>query len=119
MQLDECIKGRRSVRAYTDEPVSKEHIESILEAGIWAPTAHHREPWKFIVIEDKKVIKYVSDESKAIVKQVMPQYDEHFSTEADIVCYEAPVLFWYVSKKIRSGKASICWTAFLEPRTCF
>ena len=39
MELDTCIKGRRSVRCYTDEPVSKEQIEAVLEAGIWAPTA--------------------------------------------------------------------------------
>lgn len=92
MQLDDCIKGRRSVRTYTDELVSKEQIETILETGVWAPTAHHREPWKFIVIENKKIIKYVSDETKLIVKQMMPQYGEHFSTEADVICYNAPAL---------------------------
>ena len=69
MQLDECIKGRRSVRAYTDESVSKEQIEAVLEAGVWAPTAHNRQPWKFRVIEDKKVIKYVSDETKKAVRK--------------------------------------------------
>ncbi len=72
MELDDCIKGRRSVRSYTDEPVSKEQIEAVLEAGIWAPTAMHREPCRFIVIEDKKLIKYVSDETKLLVKQMMP-----------------------------------------------
>ncbi len=40
MELDVCIKGRRSVRAYTDEPVSKEQIETVLEAGTWAPTGN-------------------------------------------------------------------------------
>jgi nitroreductase len=34
MELEECIIGRRSVRAYTEEPVSKEQIEAVLEAGI-------------------------------------------------------------------------------------
>jgi nitroreductase len=34
LDLDACIKGRRSVRAYTDEPVSKGQIESVLEAGV-------------------------------------------------------------------------------------
>ncbi|MGA3059012.1 MAG: nitroreductase family protein, partial [Candidatus Bathyarchaeia archaeon] len=44
MELDVCIKGRRSVRSYTDEPVSKEQVEAVLEAGVWAPTAMQREP---------------------------------------------------------------------------
>ena len=34
MELDVCIKGRRSVRAYTEEPVSKEQLEAVLEAGL-------------------------------------------------------------------------------------
>ena len=72
MELDVCIKGRRSVRAYTNESVSKEQIETVLEAGTWAPTGMHREPWKFIVIEDKQLIKYVSDETKLLVQQNMP-----------------------------------------------
>jgi len=92
MELDVCIKGRRSVRTYTQEPVSKEQIEAVLEAGTWAPTGMHREPWKFIVIEDKKLITYVSDETKILVQQMMPPLAKQFTTEADIICYNAPVL---------------------------
>ena len=64
MELDVCIKGRRSVRAYTEEPVSKEQMEAVLEAGTWAPTGMDRQPWRFVIIEDKKLIKLVSDETK-------------------------------------------------------
>jgi nitroreductase len=94
MELDVCINGRRSVRAYTNEPVSKEQIETVLHAGTWAPTGMHREPWKFIVIEDKQLIKYVSDETKLLVQQMMPPLTKQFSTDADIVCYNAPVLIF-------------------------
>lgn len=99
MELDVCIKGRRSVRAYTDEPVLKEQIEAVIESGIWAPTGMHREPWKFIVIENKKLIKYVSDETKLLVKQMMPPLAKQFSTEADIVCYNAPMLILVCAEK--------------------
>jgi nitroreductase len=99
MELDVCIKGRRSVRAYTDEPVSKEQIQAVLEAGTWAPTAMNRQPWKFIIIEDKKLIKYVSDETKVLVKQMMPPLAKQFSTEADVVCYNAPVLILVCTEK--------------------
>jgi nitroreductase len=92
MQLDESIKTRRSVRTYTDEPVSKEHLDAVLEAGVWAPTAMHREPLKFIIIENKELIKYVSDETKLAVKQFMPPLAERFSTPEDIICYNAPML---------------------------
>jgi nitroreductase len=92
MELDVCIKGRRSVRCYTKEPVSKEQIEGILEAGVWAPTAMAREPWKFIIIEDEKLIKYISIETKVAVQQMMPPLAERFKTKEDIICYNAPVL---------------------------
>jgi len=99
MELEECIKGRRSVRAYTEEPVSKEQIKAVLEAGIWAPTGMHREPLRFIVIEDKKLIKYVSDETKLLVQQMMPPQAKKSSTAADIICYNAPMLVFICTEK--------------------
>jgi len=92
MELDVCIKGRRSVRAYKDEAVPKELIEKVLEAGTWAPTGMHREPWKFIVIQNKEMIKYISDETKLVVQEIMPDIAKQFQTEKDVICYNAPVL---------------------------
>lgn len=92
MQLDECIKKRRSVRAYKDEPVPKNVIEAVLEAGVWAATGMNRQPWRFIIVEDKNVIKFVSDETKRIVREMMPAIGQRFDTEKDIICYDAPVL---------------------------
>ena len=99
MDLDVCIKGRRSVRTYTDEPVSKEQVEAVLEAGTWAPTAMHREPCKFIVIENRELIKYVSDETKVLAKQMFPTLAKQFSTDADVICYNAPVLILVCTEK--------------------
>jgi nitroreductase len=99
MELDACIKGRRSVRAYTEEPVSKEQVDAVLEAGVWAPTAMHREPLKFVIIENKELIKYVSDQTKLAIKQFMPPYAERFSTPEDIICYNAPMLILVCAAK--------------------
>lgn len=41
---------RRSIRKYTDEPVPKEDIITILEAGRWAPSGLNNQPWRFMVI---------------------------------------------------------------------
>jgi nitroreductase len=99
MELDICIKGRRSVRSYRDEPVSKEQIEAVLEAGVLAPTGMNRQPWKFIIIEDHNLIKYVSEETKILVQQMMPPMAEKFQTKADIICYNAPVLILICTEK--------------------
>jgi len=44
------IAGRRSVRRYQPEPLDAALIERLLNAAIWAPSAHNRQPWRFAVI---------------------------------------------------------------------
>jgi nitroreductase len=58
-----------------------------------------REPWKFVVIEDKKLIKYISEETKLLLQQMMPSTTSHFQTEEDIICYNAPVLILVCTEK--------------------
>ncbi len=74
-------------------------LEAILEAGVWAPTAMHKEPLRFTVIEDKKLIKYVSDETKTLLQQMGRGATERFATRADIICYDAPVLILVCTEK--------------------
>jgi F420 biosynthesis protein FbiB-like protein len=48
--LLDLIKSRRSIRRYTDQPVSQAVILRLLEAAHWAPSAHNRQPWRFAVV---------------------------------------------------------------------
>jgi nitroreductase len=48
-----AIRGRRSVIRFTDAPVSDEQVDTILEAGRWAPSYINSQPWEFIVVRDK------------------------------------------------------------------
>ncbi|MEK8129414.1 nitroreductase [Paenibacillus filicis] len=50
MDIFEAIQGRRTTGRVKDEPVGKEVIERILEAGNWAPSHHATEPWRFFVM---------------------------------------------------------------------
>lgn len=49
----ENIHARKSVRQFTDEPVSAEHIETMLRAAMAAPTAVNYQPWRFVVINER------------------------------------------------------------------
>lgn len=60
MDAFELIKSRRSIRQFTDEPVSDEIIDMIIEAGIWAPSGKNNQPWKFAVIRDKELKSRIS-----------------------------------------------------------
>jgi nitroreductase len=46
----DILFGRRSIRAYTSEPVSDAAIRTLLEAAMAAPSAVARDPWRFIVV---------------------------------------------------------------------
>ncbi len=48
------IFGRRSIRKYRSEPVPRATLERVLTAAHWAPSAHNRQPWRFVVIMDAR-----------------------------------------------------------------
>lgn len=50
------IATRTSIRAYTDEPVSDADIETLLRAAMAAPSAMNRQPWEFIVLNDRDTL---------------------------------------------------------------
>lgn len=51
-----AMQNRRSIRKYKNLPVHRKMIEEIIQAGILAPSAKNRQPWRFIVVSgDAKV----------------------------------------------------------------
>jgi nitroreductase len=57
LKFEEVLEKRRSIRKYKDAPVPKEKILKMLEAARIAPSASNRQPWHFIVVENKETIK--------------------------------------------------------------
>lgn len=47
----ELVRGRRSVRRFGSEPVANEIINRVLDAGLWAPSPHGTQPWRFAVLQ--------------------------------------------------------------------
>ena len=63
LQSDELlslIKNRRSIRGFLKTPIPEEKINLILEAGRWAPSAENSQPWRFLVIKNREVIKEIA-----------------------------------------------------------
>lgn len=56
------ILSRKSVRAYTDQSVSRAQIDTLLRAAMAAPTGRDMRPWKFIVIDDKEMLKTLAEQ---------------------------------------------------------
>lgn len=56
METLEAISTRRSVRAFSNQPISENIIDKILHAAMQAPSAHNEQPWHFLVINDRNIL---------------------------------------------------------------
>jgi nitroreductase len=61
METYEAILTRRSIRAYTDQPVSDELIHKLLVAAMSAPSAGNGQPWQFIVTTERSLFDALAD----------------------------------------------------------
>ncbi len=50
MDIMQALLTRRSVRRFTDAPVSLALVRQVLEAGRWAPSGRNTQPWRFLVV---------------------------------------------------------------------
>jgi len=57
----EIIMARKSVRSYTSRPVEKEKVDIMLKAAMAAPSAVNKQPWAFIVIDDRDVLNKLAE----------------------------------------------------------
>jgi nitroreductase len=62
----ETILARRSVRAYAQNELDRNTVQTLLEAAVRAPTAMHQEPWAFIVVQNRQLLKQLSDLAKPL-----------------------------------------------------
>lgn len=63
MDVIDCIKTRRSIRNYLNQPIDEKDIDKIIESAIWTPSGKNGQPWKFKIITDKGLITQISEMS--------------------------------------------------------
>jgi len=82
-----AILERRSIRKYTGEQVTDEQVQMLLKAAFAAPSAGNKQPWHFVVLNDREKINKISEvqPSSKMLKE---------ATLAIIVCGE-PALEFY------------------------
>jgi F420 biosynthesis protein FbiB-like protein len=52
--VTKLLKDRRSVRRYTDRAISREQLDVLIDAAVRAPSAHNRQPWRFLAIPSRE-----------------------------------------------------------------
>ena len=100
----ESIKKRRSVRFYEKREISRDALETIIDAGNWAPTGANRQPWRFVVVQDAAfrqklfdiaVPKYRKwlENANEVMKAMRKPVDD---VVQDPVYYSAPVIVFVI-----------------------
>lgn len=57
----DLIRRRRTIRRFTDQDVSEEQVETLLELAMCAPNRLNRQPWHFVIIRDKDLQAKMAD----------------------------------------------------------
>ncbi|WP_347460467.1 nitroreductase family protein [Clostridium sp. DMHC 10] len=65
-EIIKAILSRRSIRKFKSEQISDDELNSILEAGKFAPSAMNQQSWHFTVIQNKEIIAKVNELCKKI-----------------------------------------------------
>lgn len=118
LQMDhnifETILARRSVRSYTPQQVDKGTLRTLLEAAVRAPTAMHKEPWAFAVIQNKQILQTLSDRAKPLfieeIKRSGASLDLTNRAE-DVIFYNAGTLIIICGKTNERFSEADCWLA--------
>jgi len=119
MTIFETMLARRSVRSYETRKVDMSTVRTLLEAAVRAPTAIHQEPWGFVVIQDKQLLKKLSDQAKPVflaeVRQHVTEHSKHLLDTFDKpdfnIFYDAGTLILICGKSTSSFYMADCWLA--------
>lgn len=83
----EAIMSRRSIRSFTDEPVSREQLETLLDAAMAAPSARNGRPWHFVIVQEPATRQAISGAYR--FKDVIAH-----APAAIVVCADNSGMFW-------------------------
>ena len=102
----DVIMSRTSIRSFTGEAVSKAQLETILKAGMAAPTAMNGQPWRFVVVTDKDKMAsvfgagprsemFTTAGAVIVVCGQTTSMGRPFGAQPDAPEQEMPNMFWY------------------------
>lgn len=121
MDVFETILARRSVRSFKAQEVDQVTTHILLEAAVRAPTAVHQEPWAFVIIQDRSLLRNLSDRAKPLfladinTKQNSSERFDHildvFSKPEFNIFYDAGTLILICGKTDVPSFSADCWLA--------
>ena len=113
------IHSRKSVRNFTGQMVKKTDLETIVKAGMAAPTAVNKQPWAFVVVSDRKKLdalaaglpyaKMLSKAGAAIIVCALPK--EAFQESVEFAVIDASLASENILLATEALGLGAVWTA--------
>ncbi|PKM82249.1 MAG: hypothetical protein CVU89_06290 [Firmicutes bacterium HGW-Firmicutes-14] len=122
MDIFDVIQQRRSVRNYNEQKVSKQDINKLIEAAQWAPSACNKQAWRFIVLDDKDILKKIIDIGAAtFLKKTQQAILVLYENQTDNLEYmdyiqSASAAIQNMMLKAHSMGIGTCWICHLPPK---
>ncbi len=107
MDYTGLLKNRRSIRDYEGKDVSTETVKEIIKESCLAPSSGNRQEWRFIIINNRDMLRQISDECKKnILREIednpgtyMSRYKKMMQNEGFSIFYNAPCLVLILGPK--------------------
>ncbi|MDR0563212.1 MAG: nitroreductase family protein [Spirochaetaceae bacterium] len=104
MNIIDAIVNRRSIRTFLEKDIDRAILEKILTAGMSAPSAKNRQPWKFIVIANERKHDMISIIKSGLEHEksgagLLPNFKQYISSAEHTVkiMEEAPVTLFVIN----------------------
>ena len=116
------IQNRRSTRKFTEQLLSPEQVELILKAALMAPASKRSNPWQFVVVEDKEMLKKLAGckkngsaflEGCALAVVVLANV-----MESDVWIEDASVASIYMQLQAEDLGFVRCWISLINWMSC-
>ena len=113
MELMDVMFKRRSSRKFTDEPITKDELDTILKAALLAPTSRNRKPCNFMVVERKETLEKLS-KAKDHGGELLAGADKAIVVLADTLisdtwCEDSSIALTYMHLAATDIGLGSCW----------
>lgn len=99
-EILKIIKNRRSIRSYKPEQISQETLDLIIEAAIYAPTAHNQQPWHFTIVQNPQLLEHINQKTREAMARSDNDWARKTGSDPDFyVTYKAPTLIIVSGRK--------------------